>query len=105
MKIAATHIDELPPLDSRSLQFDIGHEARLTLVDLIRGDQPKTIMGMLLAHRDGIAIEAIAIALDEPVGLVCWNVEKLEREDLCVLVAMGEGKKVVPIAAYTERNR
>jgi hypothetical protein len=102
---ASMAIQELPPLDSRSIEFDVGREARRTLVDLIRGDPPTTILGVLLRHReDGVTIEAIAEALDEPVGLIGWNVEKLEKEDLCVRVAMEGTRKVVPIAAYTARN-
>jgi hypothetical protein len=103
-RVAPT-IDELPPLDSRALAFDIGRETRRTVVDLIRGGQPTTILGVLLAtSEEGITVEAIAERLGNPVGLIDWNVEKLEREDLCVRVAMDETIRVLPLAAYTTRN-
>jgi hypothetical protein len=101
---ADMQVEELPPLDTRSLEFDVGREARRALVDLIRGERPTTIIGMLLEHRDGITVDAIAQTLQQPVGLIAWNVEKLEDEDLCVRVSMDGVRKVVPIAAYTARN-
>lgn len=94
----------LPPLDSRSTSFDVDREVRRTLVDLIREDEPTTIMGVLLAHRDGVTVEEIADKLDEPVGLIHWNVEKLEHEYLCIRMAMEGTRKVLPIASYIERN-
>jgi hypothetical protein len=94
----------LPPLDSRSTSFDVDREVRRTLVDLIRENEPTTIMGVLLAHRDGITIEEIADKLDEPVGLIYWNVGKLEDEYLCIRMATEGIRKVVPIASYIENN-
>lgn len=94
----------LPPLDSRSTSFDVNREIRRAVVDLIRGDPPTTILGMLITHREGITVEEIADKLDEPVGLIDWNVRKLRKEDLCVRVTMGGIKKVIPAAFYTERN-
>jgi len=94
----------LPPLDSRATSFDVYREIRRTLVDLIRGDPPTTIMGVLLANSDGVTVEEIADELDEPVGLIAWNVGKLRKEDLCVRVTLDGMKKVIPAAFYTERN-
>jgi DNA-binding transcriptional regulator GbsR (MarR family) len=94
----------LPPLDSRTTSFDVDREVRRTLVDLIREKQPTTIMGVLLAYRDGVTIEEIADKLDEPVGLIHWNVGKLEDEYLCIRVAIEGTRKVVPIASYIESN-
>jgi hypothetical protein len=94
----------LPPLDSRATSFDVDREVRRTLVDIIRENEPTTIMGVLLAHRDGITIEELADKLDEPVGLIYWNVGKLEDEYLCIRMAMEGTRKVVPIASYIESN-
>jgi hypothetical protein len=102
---AARRNDELPPLDSRTLAFDISRETRRTVVDLIRGGEPTTILGVLLANtKEGVTVEAIAEHLDDPVGLVNWNVEKLEKDDLCVRVEMEGHVKVLPLAVYTDRN-
>jgi DNA-binding MarR family transcriptional regulator len=98
-------VDELPPLDSQALAFDISRETRRTVVDLIRGGEPTTILGLLLASTThGVTVETIAERLDYSVGLVNWNIEKLEREDLCVRVEMDESIKILPLAAYSERN-
>ena len=94
----------LPPLDSRSTGFDVNREVRRTLVDLIRGEEPTTIMGVLLARPDGVTVDEIADVLDEPAALVGWNVEKLHREDLCVRVTLDGIKKVIPAAFHTTRN-
>jgi hypothetical protein len=94
----------LPPLDSRSTSFDVNREIRRTVVDLIRGDPPTTILGVLIAHSDGVTVEEIADKLDEPVGLIDWNVGKLRKEDLCVRVTLNGVKKVIPAAFYTKRN-
>jgi hypothetical protein len=98
------HISLLPPLASESLAFDIARETRRTLVDLIRGSEPTTIMGVLLNERTGVTIESLAEALNKPPELISWNVEKLESEDLCVRAVIGGVSKVLPIAAYSERN-
>ncbi len=97
-------IEELPPPDSRSTTFDINRELRRTVVDIIRGAEPTTIMGILLAHREGVTLKEIADTLDQPVGLVGWNVEKLENDYLCIRVAMEGVRKVIPIASYIDRN-
>jgi hypothetical protein len=102
---SAPPVDELPPLDSRALTFDIARETRRTLVDIMRGEEPTTILGVVLANPDkGATIEAIAKHLDEPVSLVRWNVEKLEKDGLCVRVSMQGVTRVLPLAAYTQRN-
>ncbi len=98
-------VDELPPLDSRALSFDIEREARRTLVDIMRGAEPTTILGVLLANsEEGATVESIAERLSEPVGLIGWNVEKIEKEGLCVRMSIDGVSKVLPLAAYTERN-
>lgn len=49
-------------------------------------------------------MRGIASALDEPVGVVEWNVERLEDEDLCVTVSIDGEVRVLPLAGYTVRN-
>lgn len=96
--------DELPPLDTRALELDICHETRRTIVDLMRGNEPTTIIGVLVANRDGLTTREIAERLDRPVGEVSWKIEKLEGEDLCAQILSDTAMKVIPFAAYTERN-
>jgi hypothetical protein len=96
--------EDLPPLDARLLDFTIEREARRTLVDLIREGAPTTIMGVLLRQRDGVTVDEIAEQLDEPAGLVSWNIKSLEREDLCVRLTEDGVTRIMPFAAYTERN-
>lgn len=101
---AMNMLDTLPPLDSRALSFDVDRETRRTVVDLVRGDRPTTILGVLLAHSDGLTMAEIADLLEKPIGIVGWQVEKLEHEDLCVRVAEDRLTKVLAFAAYTEHN-
>jgi hypothetical protein len=99
------HVDTLPPLDSEALAFDVSRETRRTVVDLIRESKPTTILGVLLANREqGVTVEAIAKDLEDSIGLVSWNVKKLELEDLCVRVEIDGDIRVLPVASYTERN-
>jgi hypothetical protein len=98
--------DELPPLDSRALDFDACHEMRRTVVDLIRGAEPSTITGVLLQHvNDGVTVEDLARRLNRAPGLIHWNVERLEDEDLCIRTEIDGEIKVLPFAPYTERNQ
>ena len=100
-----SRVDILPPLDSDALAFDISRETRRTLVDLIRENKPTTILGVLLANREhGVTVESIAEDLEDSVGLVSWNIKKLEMEDLCVRVEIDGDVRALPIASYTERN-
>jgi hypothetical protein len=95
---------ELPPLDSRTLDFNVEREIRRTLVDFIRGDRPTTILGLLIAQPEGVSVAHLAEQLDEPMGLVNWSVERLEDEDLCMRVVIDGVASAVPLAGYTERN-
>ena len=100
-----SRVDELPPLDSDALAFDIARETRRTVVDLIRKEKPTTILGVLLAHQaEGVTIEVIARNLQNSIGLINWNLKKLEMEDLCVRVKIEGDVRFLPTAAYTERN-
>lgn len=104
LAVAGSLQTALPPLDSSALEFDVTHELRRTMVDLIRNDEPTTILGLLLANPNGIGIEEIAKGLALAEGLVAWNIDKLEREDLCVRVETGSLVRVFPLAPYTRRN-
>lgn len=98
------NVELFPPLDTQTLAFDVNREMRRTLVDLIRGRAPTTIMGVLLSEPEGVTTEAIADRLGANIGVIHLNVEKLESEDLCVRVALDGLKKVVPLAGYSDRN-
>jgi hypothetical protein len=103
--IAMQRSDDLPPLDSRALDFDVCHEVRRTVVDLIRRSDPSTITGILIEHlNDGVTIEDLARRLDLAPGLIAWNIERLEDEELCVRTEIDGEVKVLPFAPYTERN-
>lgn len=97
-------ISSLPPLDTSTLEFDVDHEIRRTLVDLMRGAAPTTILGLLLANSEGIDIGEISGHLGVRENLVNWSVDKLEGEDLCVKVEVDGSIFAVPLAAYTSRN-
>lgn len=91
-------------MSSRSVEFNIAHETRRTVVDLMRGGEPTTILGLLLANSQGIGTEEIAERLGTTASLVSWDIDKLEREDLCVRVEVDGATKVLPLATYTSRN-
>jgi hypothetical protein len=103
--IAVPQRDDLPPLDSRALDFDVCREMRRTVIDLMRGVEPTTITGVLLEHlNEGVTIEALAMRLGLAPGLIAWNVERLEEDDLCVRTEIDGEVKVLPFAPFTERN-
>lgn len=97
-------LDQLPPLDARSLRVDVNYEVRRTLVDLIRGSSPTTILGVIVANPSGVAVREVAERIQQPFGLVDWSIDKLEEDDLCVRIAEDGIDKILPFAAYTERN-
>lgn len=96
--------EDLAPFDTGALEMDICHETRRAIVDLIRGDAPTTILGILLSNSAGIAVRSIAEQLGRPVGEIGWKVDKLEEEELCIQIARGGVTKVLPFAPYTQRN-
>jgi hypothetical protein len=99
-----SHAEDLAPFDTGALAMDVCHETRRAIVDLIRGDEPTTILGLLLRHTDGITLQAIADGLRRPVGEIGWRVSKLEEEELCMQVVRGGITRVLPFAPYTARN-
>jgi hypothetical protein len=97
-------VTELPPLSSEDLRFDIDQEIRLTVVDLLRREEPKTILGLVIANPEGIDIKVLAEKLDVHPGIVGWRVEKLEDEGLAIGLKEEDAVKVLPLALYNERN-
>lgn len=97
-------VEYLLPLDSRDYEIDLDREMRRTLVDLIRGSDPSTVLGVLLASDGGLTIVEIAERLERPTSLVAWNVEKLEDEDLCVRIRAHNERRVRLFAPFTEHN-
>jgi hypothetical protein len=102
--LRAALVDELPPLDSNALAFDVNQELRRTVVDLLRRAEPTTITGVLIANPAGMTVHRIARKLNAPVGLVGWNLEKLERERLCARVVGRGATRIVPLGGYTPAN-
>jgi hypothetical protein len=93
------------PLGSRDLEFDMCIEMRRATVDVIRGNRPSSVLGILMMSRDAaVTVEEIAEQLDRPVGEVSWTVEKLEEEDLCERVNRAGVTQIVAFAAFSARN-
>jgi hypothetical protein len=101
----STQQEQWVPLSSRDLEFDIYSEMRHAIVDVIRQNEPSSVLGVLMAHADqAITLSQIADQLASPVGEVEWTVEKLEEEDLCERIADDGQIRVVAFAAYSARN-
>jgi hypothetical protein len=94
--------NQLPVRDSRELVPDICRETRQLVVDMIRGDKPSTVLGVLLDRErdDPISLEALAGRLGQSVGAVMWTVEMLEREQLCGRVVHDDVTRVLAMAPY-----
>jgi hypothetical protein len=93
------------PLGSRDLEFNMCAEMRRATVDLLRGNKPSSVLGILMANRDGnVTVDEMADQLGRPVGAVAWTIEKLEEEDLCERISHDGVTRVVAFAAYSQRN-
>ena len=93
------------PLGSRDLDFDMCTEMRRATVDLLRGNKPSSVLGILMANRDSdVTVEQMADQLGRPVGAVAWTIEKLEEEDLCERISHDGVTRVVAFAAFSARN-
>jgi hypothetical protein len=90
--------------DSRELVPDVCRETRQLAVDMIRGDKPTTVLGVLLDRErdDPISVEALAGRLGQSVGAVTWTVEMLEEERLCGRVIRDGVTRVLAMAPYDE---
>jgi hypothetical protein len=92
-------------VDSRAAIPDICREARRAVIDIIRGDEPTTVLGYLIANRDRqLGLNEIAKALGKPVDEVDWTTEMLEQDELCVRFADGKSTQVMALAPYSPRN-
>jgi hypothetical protein len=95
----------LLPFDSRALEFDVKHEIRRTVVELLRQAEPTTILGVVLANPDGVEIRDLADTLDIPVAVAGWRVEHLEDEELVIGCKEDDGAvNILPFAPYTAKN-
>jgi DNA-binding transcriptional regulator GbsR (MarR family) len=80
-------------------------EMRRATVDLLRGDKPSSVLGILMANRESdVTVEEMADQLGRPVGAVAWTIEKLEEEDLCERISHDGVTRVVAFAAFSARN-
>jgi hypothetical protein len=97
-------IEEVVRNDSEHKGPDVCRETRAAIVDMIRGQKPTTVLGLLLWRNEPLTKESIAGLLGKSVQEVAWTVEMLELEDLCAQVTENGVKKVKAFAAYSERN-
>ena len=79
---------------------------RHAIVDMIRNEEPTSVLGVLVQWhgRDRLTVEAVAGLLSKPVAEVEWTVDMLEAEDLCVRYNDEGISYVTAFAAYSERN-
>jgi hypothetical protein len=71
---------------------------------MIRGDDPTTVLGVLMMSDGPVLPEHIAITLDVPVDKVHNTVDMLEDEELCVQVIINGLRHVQAFAAYSALN-
>jgi hypothetical protein len=92
--------------DARELLPDVCREMRRAVVDMIREDEPSSVLGLLIASRErqALTVEAIAGLLCKSVTEVEWTIEMLEDEDLCVRLREDGVDFVSAFAAYSDRN-
>lgn len=90
---------------ANALVPDACHETRRAAVDLIRGDPPTTVLGLLMSRDEPLTVEAIAGLLGRAVEEVDWTVDVLVRDELCARLAQDDGlEKILAFAPYTMRN-
>jgi hypothetical protein len=92
------------PMGSQDMQFDMYTEMRRAAVDLIRGNQPTNLLGILMVTHEPIPVAEIAARLQKPVGQVEWIIEQLEEEDLCERMTRDGITRVFGFAAFSARN-
>lgn len=95
---------QFPELDVRNQLPSIGSELRRTVVDLIRGDEPTTVLGLLITQDEPLTVEAIAGLTCKEVGETELTVAMLEEEDLCAHVSQNGLRKVKAFAYHSARN-
>lgn len=96
--------DRWIPLSSRDLEFDMCSEMRRATVDLIRGNPPSNLLGLLMVTQEPIRIDEAAEQLNKPVEKVEWVIEQLAEEDLCESITKNGITWVFGFAAFSSRN-
>jgi hypothetical protein len=92
------------PLSSQDIEFDMCTEMRRATVDLIRGDPPSNLLGILMVAHGPIRIDDVAEQLDKPVEKVEWIIDQLAEEDLCERITKDGVSLVFGFAAFSSRN-
>ncbi len=90
--------------DSRDLIPDVCRETRYAAVDIIRGAEPTTVLGLIMSRDEPLTLGAIAGLLCRSIEEVEWTVEMLEQEDLAIRVSRNGLTKVRAFAAFSARN-
>jgi hypothetical protein len=82
-------------------------EARRTLADIIRGEEPTTILGILIKHdpeRRGIAVGEVATRLGFSKDYTTEVVAALKSEHLCGSPEGAGDDHIFVMAAHTKSN-
>lgn len=84
---------------------DLGQELRVAVVDALRGDRPRSVLGVLMkGGAEAISMGALAGYLERSMFEVEGIVDMLAEERLCVAVEENGIRKVLPAAGYTPKN-
>lgn len=73
----------------------VERETRQVVVDQIRGEQPSTVLGLLIARREAMTPELIAGILGKDIDEVEWTADVLEADRLCVRVSVDGISRIV----------
>ena len=87
------------------LRPDVCRELRRAVVDVIRGNSPSSVIGLLMERREPLTVEAVAGLLGRPIGEIEWTIEMLEEDDLCARISQRGLTKIRAFAAYIDRNQ
>jgi hypothetical protein len=98
-------------------EWNLAKELRLTVVDLIRGDRPSTVLGYMMSKderpetRGGGHLEQQPVTREEIAGMIGRELvdveaisELLIEQDLASPLTEHGLKKVMPYAFYTDAN-
>ena len=72
-----------PGPDARDLVPDVEREAFKAIKDSIRGERPRSVLGVLIDRRRPMEVVTIAGLIGEKPNQVNWIAEVLEEEGLC----------------------
>jgi hypothetical protein len=79
---------------------DVCTETRQLAIDLIHGDKPSTVLGLLIQRNSALTLEAIAGLLGKSIAEVIWTIEVLETEKLCARIRENGLLKARAFAPY-----